>query len=91
MDVAEHTACSIGVYPQCSTVTDDTRIVITHGRDLQVSNIVSFTVAIGLAVDDTIHFVARYREERLLGHAHPLAMHRTMLGAGHAIVLTSIL
>ena len=61
------------------------------GRDLQVSNIVSFTVAIGLAVDDTIHFVARYREERLAGHSHQLAMQRTMLGAGHAIVLTSIL
>jgi predicted RND superfamily exporter protein len=61
------------------------------GRDLQVSNIVSFTVAIGLAVDDTIHFVARYREERLGGYPHPVAMQRTMLGAGHAIVLTSIL
>ena len=61
------------------------------GRDLQVSNIVSFTVAIGLAVDDTIHFVARYREERLAGHPHLLAMQNTMQGAGHAIVLTSIL
>ena len=61
------------------------------GRDLQVSNIVSFTVAIGLAVDDTIHFVARYRSERKNGHPHSVAMERTIKGAGHAIILTSIL
>ena len=61
------------------------------GRDLQVSNIVSFTVAIGLAVDDTIHFVARYRSERNLGYEHAIAMERTLKGAGHAIILTSIL
>ena len=61
------------------------------GRDLQVSNIVSFTVAIGLAVDDTIHFVARYRSERKLGYEHSIAMERTLKGAGHAIILTSIL
>ncbi len=61
------------------------------GRDLQVSNIVSFTVAIGLAVDDTIHFVARYKSERDLGYEHIEAMERTLKGAGHAIILTSIL
>lgn len=61
------------------------------GRDLQVSNIVSFTVAIGLAVDDTIHFVARYRSERSSGQTHEEAMKNTIHGAGYAIVLTSIL
>ncbi len=60
------------------------------GRDLQVSNIVSFTVAIGLAVDDTIHFVARYRSERQKVE-HSTAIDRTLKGAGHAIILTSIL
>lgn len=61
------------------------------GADLQTSNIVSFTVAIGLAVDDTIHFLVRYRQERDAGHDHAEAIRRTFLGAGHAIVLTSML
>ncbi len=61
------------------------------GSDIQVTNIVSFTVAIGLAVDDTIHFVVRYREERQAGVDHPLAMSRTFQGAGRAIMLTSLL
>ena len=61
------------------------------GADLQVSNIVSFTVAVGLAVDDTIHFLVRFRQERDAGHSHKEAIRRTFLGAGHAIVLTSLL
>jgi predicted RND superfamily exporter protein len=59
------------------------------GADLQTSNIVSFTVAIGLAVDDSIHFLVRYRQECAAGSPDPIG--RTYLGAGHAIVLTSLL
>ena len=61
------------------------------GADLQTSNIVSFTIAVGLAVDDTIHFIMRYREERRSGVGVETAIQRTFHGAGHAIILTSIL
>ena len=61
------------------------------GSDLQTSNIVSFTIAVGLAVDDTIHFIMRYREERRGGAGVEEAIQRTFRGAGHAIILTSIL
>ncbi|MBL8618417.1 MAG: MMPL family transporter [Deltaproteobacteria bacterium] len=61
------------------------------GADLQTSNIVSFTVAVGLAVDDTIHFLVRYRSERAQGHGADEAIRRTILGAGDAIVFTSVL
>lgn len=60
------------------------------GADLQTSNVVSFTVAVGLAVDDTIHFIVRYRQERRQRPLAP-AITRTFRGAGHAIVLTSLL
>ena len=61
------------------------------GADLQTSNIVSFTVAVGMAVDDTIHFIVRYREERRAGRGKELSIQRTFQGAGQAIVLTSVL
>ena len=61
------------------------------GADLQTSNIISFTIAVGLAVDDTIHFIVRYREEKRLGKSTQEAIRLTINGAGHAIVLTSIL
>ena len=61
------------------------------GADLQTSNIISFTIAVGLAVDDTIHFIVRYREEKQDGRTTEEAIRNTLHGAGHAIVLTSIL
>ena len=61
------------------------------GADLQTSNIVSFTVAVGLAVDDTIHFIVRYKQEREAGRSHRDAVTASFHGAGHAIVLTTIL
>ncbi len=61
------------------------------GWDLRATNIVTFTVAIGLAVDDTIHFIVRYRQERMAGLDVTGAISRSFHGAGHAIVLTSLL
>jgi predicted RND superfamily exporter protein len=61
------------------------------GADLQTSNIVSFTVAVGLAVDDTIHFLVRFNAERKAGSTVPDAIHKTILGAGDAIIATSVL
>ena len=61
------------------------------GADLQTSNIVSFTISVGLAVDDTIHFVVRYKQEKAIGRSHKEAILNTFRGAGQAIILTSLL
>jgi len=61
------------------------------GVDLQTSNIISFSVSIGLAVDDTIHFMVRYSQEIDEGSTHEEAILKTFRSAGKAIVLTSIL
>lgn len=61
------------------------------GEDLQITNVVSFTVALGLAVDDTMHFMVRYLEEHRRGGSRAEAIGRTLEGAGRAIVLTSLL
>lgn len=65
--------------------------LVAMGADLQTSNVVSFTVAVGLAVDDTIHFLVRYKQERMAGRRVDEALRRTTLGAGHAIIVTSVL
>jgi len=61
------------------------------GTDLQATNVVSFTVAVGLAVDDTIHFIVRFQDERSRQPTIPAAITATIRGAGHPIVLTSLL
>lgn len=61
------------------------------GAYLGATNVVSFTVAVGLAVDDTIHFIVRFKDERARKNTVPEAITATFLGAGHPIVLTSLL
>jgi predicted RND superfamily exporter protein len=62
------------------------------GMHLQVPTIIVFSVALGLAVDDTIHFMVRYREELTAGGEADWegALRRTFIGTGQAIVATSV-
>jgi predicted RND superfamily exporter protein len=69
------------------------------GIDLRVTTVIVFSVSLGLAVDDTIHFMARFREEwkRVIAEGsqasdpYELAIRRTFVGTGSAIVATSAL
>jgi len=47
------------------------------------------SVVFGLAVDDTIHFVAQYR--RIRAEGTPAALRETLAVAGPGLVLTSLL
>jgi hydrophobe/amphiphile efflux-3 (HAE3) family protein len=63
-----------------------------RGYDMNVGNVIIFTISVGLAVDDTIHFLSRFQEEmrHANGNMHE-AMHATFLGTGRAVVLTSLM
>ena len=61
------------------------------GVDMKVSTSIIFTIAFGIAVDDTIHFISKLR--LTLGHEPDLfkAVQRTYLLAGRAVVVTSLI
>ena len=61
-----------------------------RGYELTAGNVIVFAISLGIAVDDTIHFLARYRDERK--RSEPLqAVQNTLHSSGRAIVLTSVL
>lgn len=60
------------------------------GIPLNAATVIIFSVSIGLAVDGTIHVLARFREEQALGLDTEEAMSRAARGTGKAIVLTSL-
>ena len=57
---------------------------------LNIATAIIFSVSLGLAVDGTIHVLARYREERGAGHGVDDALLRAAAGTGRAIVVSSI-
>ncbi len=61
------------------------------GIPLRTSTALIFSVALGVAVNDTIHFVTRFREELFLCGDRAEAVRKTLLSTGRAIIFTSIL
>lgn len=61
------------------------------GIEFKLTTAILFTVAFGIAVDDTIHFISKFKMELLKGRSVHYAVKRTFLEAGKAIVLTSMI
>lgn len=59
--------------------------------DLKLSTSIIFTIAFGIAVDDTIHFISKLRIELAKGKALKEAVESSFLSAGKAIIITSII
>ena len=58
---------------------------------LRPSTAMTFSIALGIAVDDTIHFLARFRQEYIKNRGdYRLAITRTLLTTGKAIISTTI-
>jgi len=61
------------------------------GIKLRPSTAMTFSIALGITVDDTIHFLSRFRKEFKLSGNHNIATERTLLTTGKAIINTTII
>jgi len=59
--------------------------------DLKVATALIFTIAFGIAVDDTIHFLARVKMELKRGKGMEVAITESMKTTGKAIIVTSFI
>lgn len=59
------------------------------GIHFNVSTSIIFTIAFGIAVDDTIHFLMKYRQEHTKSNLW--ALRNTFLHTGKAIIITTII
>lgn len=61
------------------------------GTSINMSSSIIFTIAFGIAVDDTIHFLSKFRIEQHKGKSLIYSLKRTYLSTGKAIVLTTLI
>jgi predicted RND superfamily exporter protein len=61
------------------------------GIDLKVSTSIVFTIAFGIAVDDSIHILGKLKLELAKGRSIPMALRRSYRSAGKAVIITSIM
>jgi predicted RND superfamily exporter protein len=62
-----------------------------QGINLNTTSVIIFSIAVGLAVDDTIHVLARLLEEARQGHSKEECVMRTARGTGRAILSASLM
>jgi hypothetical protein len=58
------------------------------GVDMNMSTSIVFTIAFGIAVDDTIHFLSKYKLETVKGNTE--ALPHTFFSTGKAIIITTV-
>lgn len=61
------------------------------GIELKLTTAILFTVAFGIAVDDSIHFMSKFRLELGKGKPWLYALKRTFLETGKAIILSTVI
>ncbi|WP_145387628.1 efflux RND transporter permease subunit [Stieleria neptunia] len=74
------------LFPLAATAT----MLVFSGQHLEMVTVCVFTICVGIAVDDTIHFLTRYQEEMKLGGQHQEVIRRAFTGVGSALLMTTI-
>jgi predicted RND superfamily exporter protein len=59
------------------------------GYNLEIVMVCNFTVCLGIAVDDTIHFLTRYLEEENTSASQDEAISKAFTGVGTALIMTT--
>jgi len=66
-------------------------VLAFSGQPLNVAAVCSFTVCLGIAVDDTIHFLTRYQLERQNGQGVEESLRRSFRTVGTVLVTTTLI
>ena len=80
----------ISIVPNCFPLAVAGTWLAVSGQSLEVVTVCAFTVCLGIAVDDTIHFLTRFLEERSRTDDDEEAIRRAFIGVGTALLMTTI-
>jgi uncharacterized protein len=80
---------ALAVFPNAFPLVVAASTLVFLGLNLQVGSAIAFTVCLGIAVDDTIHFIARFRRELEERRDIEEAVVHTFLSVGGALLVTT--
>ncbi len=79
----------LSIIPNMLPLLANTALLQVCGYSLQLTSVVTFSLCLGIAVDDTIHFLMRFRRERQGGWPVGQAILRTYASVGFVLIATS--
>lgn len=80
----------VSVLPNVFPLLCTGAFIVLSGRYLEMSSVIVFSISLGIAVDDTIHFLVCYQRERRRGVESQDAVRSTFRQVGKALVMTTI-
>ncbi|HQX53068.1 MAG TPA: efflux RND transporter permease subunit [Planctomycetaceae bacterium] len=80
----------ISIFPNVFPLAVTGTWLVFAGYNLELVSVCAFTVCLGIAVDDTIHFLSRYDEERQKTDDRQTAIRRAFTGVGVSLVMTTV-
>lgn len=80
----------ISVLPNAFPLAVTAAILVITGRPLQLTSVIVFSICLGVAVDDTIHFLTRFQRELAQTGDTAEAIRRSFVKVGMALVITTI-
>lgn len=81
----------ISIVPNMFPLAVTGTFLVFTGQALEIVSVCAFTVCLGIAVDDTIHFLTRFREEQLNVDNDVEAIRRAFTGVGTALIMTTVI
>jgi uncharacterized protein len=81
--------CIISLVPNVLPLLVTLAVMVLAGWTIEATSAMVFTIGLGLAVDDSIHMLARYYEEQRLGGSSHEIMQRSILKTGRALLITT--
>lgn len=81
----------ICIIPNFAPILGTELYLWVSGAGLQLTTVISLTIAFGIAVDDTIHFMNHYVRAREQGFNHREAVDRTLERVGPALIATTLI
>ena len=81
----------ISIIPNLFPLAVTGTYLVMSGQALELVSVCAFTVCLGIAVDDTIHFLTRFQEEMHSAEDRLQAIRRAFSGVGSALVMTTII
>lgn len=81
----------LSIIPNLLPILGTELYLYVSGAGLQLTTVIALTVAFGIAVDDTIHFLFTYQRQREAGIANAEACDLTLERVGPALIATTLI
>ena len=81
----------ISIIPNIFPLAATGALLVITGQHLEIVSVCAFTVCLGIAVDDTIHFLTRYRERLAANDDHLAAIRNAFVAVGSALIMTTVI